>query len=117
MTDICLLMRVGTHLDNALRKTLYSMAQYMIEAELESLSFDIVSRSSVATMSTSFKTGSHDSVRGTIFRANIEHGDGTHTETLFLAEYRENWREECVEKWENLPSYAIGGDPDQNWKN
>lgn len=33
MTDICLLMRIGTHLDNALRKTLYAMAQYMIEAE------------------------------------------------------------------------------------
>ncbi|MEK7641736.1 MAG: hypothetical protein AAB365_01960 [Patescibacteria group bacterium] len=118
MTDICVLLRVGERPDENLRRILFTMAQYMFETEARYLPFEGSSKSEfTASMATDFKGGCQDGIRGTIFRAYIQYRDGRTTEATFLTDYREDWKELCVEKWEPIPAPDLGGDPEKNWKN
>jgi hypothetical protein len=117
MPDICVLLRNGVELEDNLRRILFSMAQYMIDAELESLSFDGGQRPFTASMRTEFKVGCKDSQKGTIFNAHIKYEDGREAEAIFLAEYLKNWRDIMTGEVELVPIYDVGGDPDENWKN
>ncbi len=117
MNGIHLLLKSGPKIDDYLRKEIYFMAQYMLESKVGSLSFEIESKLVIANMSTDFKFGRHDSARGTIFWAKIEHEKNMLTDLLFLAEYCKDWRQHCNDNWEIITSNAIGGDPEQNWKN
>jgi hypothetical protein len=117
MNDICLLMRTGKQLDARLRRALFSMAQYMIEAELEYISFDGVSEPYTATMRTDFKTGCQDLVEGLIFSAHIEYEGAGETETIFLADYRSDWRDGSDQKWEPIPVVCIECPLNENWRN
>lgn len=110
--DIYTLSRNGTPIDRNMSKTLFSMAQYMIEEDLNSLSFEVESRPTVVLITSDLKTGSHGTVCGTIFRAHVDYGDGEQpTEILFLAAYVLDWRDRCLDTWEVIseppPSPAL----------
>ena len=142
--DIHLMSRTGPKPDRLLRKTLFSMAQYMIEEELESLSFDVESRQIFAMITTKLKTGQHGETCGIIFRAHLEYGDGkghndrkdgdskneeSPAEILFLAPYIPDWRDKCITSWEVISPTIVspfqvtdldsvfGGNPRDFWKN
>jgi hypothetical protein len=135
--DIHLISRTGPKPDRLLRKTLFSMAQYMIEEELESLSFNVESRQLFAMITTKLETGQHGETCGIIFRARLEYGDGKDkgsknkesAEILFLAPYIPDWRDKCIAAWEVIPapqlfafqatdlSPIFGGNPRDFWKN
>jgi hypothetical protein len=142
--DIHLLSRTGQKPDRLLRNTLFSMAQYMMEEELESLSFDVESRHLFAMITTKLETGQHGETCGIIFRAHLEYGDGkghndrkdgdskneeSPAEILFLAPYIPDWRDKCIAAWEVTPapqlfafqaidlSPIFGSNPRDFWKN
>jgi len=89
----------------------------MIEADLEYISFDGVSEPYTATMRTEFKTGCQDLVEGLIFSARIEYEGAGETETIFLADYRDDWREAFIQKWEPIPVVDIEYPLNENWRN
>lgn len=117
MTDICLLLRVGERPDANMRKTLFTLANYMIDIKAKYLPFEGAERNFEASIVTDFKIGRQDAMIGTIFRAYIKYSDGRSIETTFLASYRTDWREACVERWEPAEIPDLSAGLPEDWKN
>jgi hypothetical protein len=103
MYKIHILKQTGPSIDQFVQRTLFNLAQFMLEQRIDNSYVHNKSCNFAGTIVTNFNTGFDGKTSGVIFKAKIKYNvDGTEdvgelTKMVFLANYMPDWRERCID--------------------